>query len=83
MIIKKHETYEITLTKNEIEILESASEILYKVQEAIKDHKFVIDPAEGEVISSHDVARARGVISGVVRVPRWDANDVVVKKSKE
>ena len=80
MNIKKHETFEFVLTKKEIEILEGASNILHKVQKAIEGHKFVIDPMEGEIISDHDVARARGVISGVVRVPRWDADKCEISK---
>ena len=59
------------LTVEEMETLAKADEILHRIQNDLDSHLCMICIETGEVISTNEFARTRGILGGIAKFRAW------------
>lgn len=77
MHIGTKEVLTLHLTKEEIETLETADQILLKVQTLLEGlNKGIMALETGEIIDYIGIGRARGIIGGITENVAWELGEI-------
>ena len=77
MHIETKEVLTLHLTEEEIEILETADKILFKVQALLEGlDKGIMALETGEIIDYIGLSRARGIIDGIAKNVAWELGNI-------
>lgn len=77
MYIGTKEVLTLHLTKEEIETLETADQILLKVQTLLEGlNKGIMALETGEIIDYIGIKRARGIIGGIAENVAWELGEI-------
>lgn len=77
MHIGTREVLTLHLTKEEIETLETADQILLKVQTLLEGlNKGIMALETGEIIDYIGISRARGIIGGIAENVAWELGEI-------
>ena len=75
--IEPKEVLALCLTEEEIEILKTADEILFKVQSLLEElDKGIMALETGEVIDYIGLSRARGIMDGIAKNVAWELGEI-------
>ena len=67
----------LCLTEEEIEILKTADEILFKVQSLLEElDKGIMALETGEIINYMGISRARGILDGIAKNVAWELGEI-------